>query len=216
MTPIDTSTVLQHLNWRYATKLFDPSRKISDADWKSLEEAIVLTPSSYGLQPWRFYVVTDQAVKEQLSVHSWGQKQPAMCSHLLVLTAKKRLGEAEIGNFVSRTAEVRGVPADSLAGYRQIMIQTMSSLAGENRIDDWAQNQVYIALGAFMTIAAMMNIDTCPMEGIDRAKFDEVLKLKDTGYATVVACPAGYRAAGDKYAHLPKVRFKHADVIHRV
>ena len=147
---------------------------------------------------------------------SWGQKQVADCSHLLVLAMKQKLGEPEIEKHVKRTAEVRGVPEEALAGFRRMMVSTLTSASWQERIDYWAAHQVYIALGSFMTAAAVMGIDSCPMEGIDTNKYDEILGLKGTGFATVVGCPAGYRAAGDKHAVLPKVRYPHEDVVKHI
>jgi len=214
MSAITHSALLRQLNWRYATKKFDTSRQISVEDWRALEEVLVLTPSSFGLQPWKFVVVTDPATRQQLLAHSWRQAQVVEASHLVVMAIKKDLGEPEIDRYLSRIAEVRGVSIESLAGFRRMLVGSLVPPKGFE-INEWATRQAYIALGNFMTAAAMLGIDTCPMEGIDPSKYDEVLGLAELGYATVVACPAGYRAQDDKYATIPKVRFKPEDVILR-
>src|SRR5438045_3933429 len=108
-TPISTDALLAQLNWRYATKAFDPTRKIPAADWDALEKALILTPTSYGFQPYRFVVVTDQAVKDSLVPHSWNQTQPAGCSHFVVFAAKQTVNEADVDRYLARIAEVRGV-----------------------------------------------------------------------------------------------------------
>ena len=90
--PVSNETLLAQLKWRYATKKFDPTKKISAEDWRTLEEALVLTPSSFGAQPWKFFVVTTPALKSKLVAASWGQKQPEECSHMLVLAIKKDHG----------------------------------------------------------------------------------------------------------------------------
>jgi nitroreductase len=216
MRALPPETLVAQLKWRYATKKFDPARKITDEDWRALEQILVLTPSSYGMQPWRFIVVHDPALREQLLPASYGQRQVVDASHVVVFAIKQQVGEKEIHRHVDRTAEVRGVPAESLAKFKDMLNKTLGSQHHQAKIDHWATNQVYIALGNFMTAAAILGIDTCPMEGINPAKYDEILGLKDTGYATVVACPAGYRAADDKHATNPKVRFKHEDVIVRM
>ena len=213
---ITNDVLVKQLRWRYATKKFDPTKKISDADWTALEETLVLTPSSFGLQPWRFIVVTDQAAKEKLVPLAYGQRQVADASHTLVFTIKQKLGETEIAKHVHRTAEVRGLEISALARFEKSMVGALTHPEAVAKIDDWATRQAYIALGSFMTAAALMGIDTCPMEGIQPQKFDEALGLVGSGYATVLACPAGHRAADDKYAHTPKVRFKHEDVIMRI
>jgi nitroreductase len=89
----------------------------------------------------------------------------------------------------------------------------MGRLTAPFDVNDWAARQVYIALGQFMACAALMGVDTCPMEGIDPGKYDETLGIGEQGYRTVVACAAGYRAADDKYAQTPKVRFRTEDVV---
>jgi nitroreductase len=211
-TRVSNDTIIRQLKWRYATKKFDPARKISAHDWRTLEEALVLTPSSYGLQPWKFFVVETPELRQKLLPVSWGQTQVVDASHTLVLAIKKNLSAADVERYVQRMAEIREVPVDSLARFKDMLIGFISG-PRKATLNDWASHQVYIALGNFMTTAALMGIDTCPMEGIDPAKYDEILGLDKIGYGTVVACPAGYRAAEDKYAASPKVRFKHEDVI---
>jgi len=214
--PISNDTLLNQLRWRYATKQFDASRKISEVDWRTLEESLVLAPSSFGLQPWRFIVVTDQATKENLVPVSWGQRQVADASHVVVFAIRKNLARADVDRYLARMAEVRGVSSESLNGFRDVLVGFLEQPAAKFNADNWAARQVYIALGQFMTSAALLGIDTCPMEGIEPARYDEILGLGAEGYQTVVACPAGYRAAGDKYAALPKVRFASDEVITHV
>jgi len=213
MTTIPGESLLKQLNWRYATKKFDPARKIAAADWAVLEEALILTPSSYGLQPWKFIVVTDQALKAKLRPASWNQAQVEDCSHLVVFAAKQDISEADVDRFVARIAEVRGVGLESLAGYRGFMVGDLVNGTRHAVIQEWAARQTYIAMGNLLTSAAMLGIDACPFEGLEPAKYDAILGLKDSGYATVAACPLGYRAADDKYASAPKVRFEARDVI---
>ena len=213
MNTIHRDQLIHQLQWRYATKQFDPRRKIGAEDWAVLEEALVLTPSSFGLQPWKFIVITDQAVKEELVPVSWGQRQPADCSHLVVFAIKKNLGEAEIDAFLKRIAEVRKVPVESLGGYRDFMVGSIIKGMDAAARNGWAERQVYIAVGNFLTSAALLGIDACPMEGIDRAKYDEILGLEKLGLSAIVAAAAGYRAAGDKYAAQQKVRFPKDQVI---
>jgi nitroreductase len=212
--PVSNETLLQQLRWRYAVKRFDPTRKISAEDWETLEHALVLTPSSFGLQPWKFVVITDQAIKDQLVPLSWGQRQVADASHVVVFAARKPLTEGDVDRFVARTAEVRGVGAESLAGFKKMVMGALVPPPPGVDIHHWAALQAYIALGNFMTAAAMLGIDTCPMEGIVPKKYDELLGLPNEGLGTVVAAAAGYRAADDKYAALPKVRFRVEDVVH--
>jgi nitroreductase len=214
MPTVPPETVVEQLRWRYATKKFDPTRTIPPDTWAALEQALVLTPSSYGLQPWKFFVVTDPAVKARLPAHSWGQRQPQDCSHMVVLAVRADLGEEDVDRYLARIEEVRGQSVQSLAGFKRVMMGSLSDPLLE--VNEWAARQVYIALGQFMACAAVMGVDTCPMEGIDPARYDEVLGIGAQGYRTVVGCAAGYRAADDKYAQTPKVRFKTEDVVQRI
>ena len=205
-----TPELLDALNWRYATKAFDASQIIPAETWSALEESLVLTPSSFGLQPWKFLVIQDKALRESLVPHAWGQRQVADCSHLVVMTVKKSLSVADIDAFLTRIVEVRGGTADALLGYRKMMLGSHDQGFMST---DWAKKQAYIALGQFMAACALLKIDTCPMEGFVGAKFDEILGLEAQGMTTAVLCPAGYRSADDKYAVIPKVRFAAKDMI---
>lgn len=213
MSTIPGESLLEQLTWRYATKKFDPAKKVSAADWAVLEEALVLTASSYGLQPWKFIVVTDPALKAKLRPASWNQSQVEDCSHLVVFTAQTDVTEADVDRFVARIAEVRGVTEESLAGYKGYMVGDLVKGPRHAIIHEWAARQTYIAMGNLLTSAALLGIDTCPFEGIEPAKYDEILGLKGTGYATVAACPVGYRSNDDKYASAPKVRFETKDIV---
>lgn len=207
--------LIQSLKWRYAVKQFDPSRKIPEETWKALEESLILTPSSYGMQPWKFLVITDQALREQLVPHSWNQRQVADCSHLVVMLAEIRVSASDVDRLIARTAEIRGGTTEQLAGYRKVITKDIIEGPRAQHSGEWAARQVYIALGQLMLAAAMLNVDTCPMEGFVPAKYDEILGLEGTGWTTIVLCPCGYRSADDKHAKLPKVRYNAATVITR-
>jgi len=201
------------LEWRYATKVFDADKKIPANVWAALERALVLTPTSYGLQPYHFLVVQDPAKRAALLPHSWGQKQVVDCSHFLVLTARTEMTEADVTRFIARISAVRGIPAESIAAYRDMMLSDVVNGPRGKTAHEWAARQAYIALGNLMTAAAMVGVDACPMEGLNPAEYDRILGLAGTGYQTVVALALGYRAAGDKYASLPKVRYEAKDLV---
>ena len=211
MSNVNSETVLAQLNWRYATKKFDPSRKIFAADWKTLEQTLVLAPSSYGLQPLKYFVVTEPAIRKQLQAASWNQPQIVDASHLVVFAVRKDLNASDVDRYMARISEVRGVPVEALAGYRGMIMGSVSRPADQTT--NWAARQAYIALGSFLTVAALLNIDACPMEGFDPAQYDQILGLGDQGYTAVVLATAGYRAADDATAKAPKVRFAHEHVI---
>ncbi len=213
MQHITTTDLLEHLNWRYATKQFDPAKKIAPEIWTALEDALVLTPSSYGLQPWKFLIITSPELKEQLQPLSWNQSQVTDCSHYVVFAIKKNFTAEDVNRFMHRIAEVRGGSIDTLAGYRQTIVSDLVDGARSFSINQWSTRQTYIALGNFMTSAALLGVDTCPMEGIEPINYDRVLGLSARGFATVVACAAGYRSEADKYATLAKVRFPKSEVL---
>ena len=214
LTPtLSPEALVESLNWRYATKKFDPSKKLDAATWQALEETLVLSPSSYGLQPWKFLVVQDPALRAQLREKAWGQGQVTDASHFVVFTHRTDLTEADIDRYLARIAEVRGVTAESLGGFRQMMVGNLVQGPKHATIADWTARQAYIALGQLMTAAAALGVDTTPMEGLDPKAFDQLLGLEGSGYATAMACAVGHRAADDAYAALPKVRFAKEDLV---
>ncbi len=209
---ISPEELLASLRWRYATKKFDASRKISAATWDSIEESLVLTPSSFGLQPWKFIVVEDPGVRANLSLESWKQPQVTEASHYVVLTTRTDLDSTDIDAWMKRMCEVQGSTPETVAPLDGMIRGFAQAMSHEAR-HAWNIRQVYIALGQLMASAALLGIDACPMEGISAAGYDHVLGLEGSGYATVVACALGYRAMDDKYAEMPKARFDRSRVI---
>lgn len=203
--------LLASLRWRIATKKFDAERKISADAWAALEDALVLAPSSYGLQPWKFFVVDDPALRAKLKAAAWGQGQITDADKLVVFAVRKDFGAADVERFVDRISEVRRLPREVLDGYRKTMLQ--SAALPPERVAAWLIRQVYIALGVFLTSAAALGVDACPMEGFDKDKFDEILGLPAKGYNSVVLAAAGHRAADDAYAAQKKVRFEKSEVV---
>lgn len=212
---METRDLLKALKWRYATKRFDAGKKIPDDVWAALEQALILTPTSYGLQPYKFIVMTNLEKRAELLAHSWKQKQVVECSHFVVFTARTRMTEADVDRWIQRLAEVRG-PADTLSTYRGMMIGDVVHGSRGKIAHEWATRQTYIALGNLMTSAAVLGVDACPMEGITPAEYDRVLNLVNSGYSTVVACALGYRSADDSYAKAPKARFSASDLIQKI
>ncbi len=207
--------LLASLEWRYATKAFD-TRKLPDATWAALEESLRLTPSSYGLQPWKFIVVNDPALRAKLRPVSWNQSQVTDASHLVVFARRTEVTEADVNEFFHQMVTERGADAAKLEPYRQMMLGGVVNGKDAAGQKDWAARQLYIALGQLMGAAAAMAIDTCALEGIDPDAYTEILGLKGTGYEAVVACAVGDRSADDKYAGMKKIRFPAARVIRRV
>ena len=213
---MNNQQLLEALNWRYATKVFDTTRKISADVWQTLERALVLTPTSYGLQPYRFLVISDPARRAELLPHSWNQKQVVDASHFVVFTTRTKITGADVNKLIARISDIRKIPAESLNFYRDLMLGDIVNGPRGKIAHEWAARQTYIALGNLMTCAAVLGVDACPMEGLSPAEYDRVLGLNGSDYATVVACALGYRAANDKYASLPKVRYETKELIQTI
>lgn len=203
--------LIDSLQWRYATKQFDASKKISAADLQTLQDAVSLAPTSYGLQPFRVLLITDPELREKLKAAAYGQPQITDASHLFVFAHKLDITEAYIDDFMQRTAQARGIETESLAGYSQVI---KGSVAGKSpeAIAAWNQRQAYIALGHLLVAAATHHIDACPMEGFDPASVDKILGLAEQGLATAVIAAVGYRSAEDKMQLAAKVRLPQSEL----
>ncbi len=209
---ISADKLTTQLGWRYAVKRFDASRKISAEIWQALERSLILTPSSYGLQPWQFAVITNEEVKKKLPAISWGQQQPLDCSHMVVLAARRTMDAEYVERYMSSVTETRNLAADAMDGYRRVLVSTVEKMDSHL---DWNARQVYIALGQLMVAAAMLNVDTCPMEGIDAQAYDQLLGFHGSDYTTVVGCAVGYRHPEDAQAQAVKVRFSADELVRR-
>lgn len=209
ISPADAISVLQ---WRYATKVFDPTKSLTADQANALEQSLVLSPSSFGLQPWKFLVVSNKELRAKIRPLAWNQSQVTDASHLYVLAAKNILDKSDVDRLITATAAGRGVSEESLAGYRSVVESFIQSMSPEALLT-WNKLQVYIALGQLMTTAAFLGIDTCPMEGFERGPVDELLGLPSTGYTTAVLCPVGFRDESDKYGRAPKVRYAPSELL---
>ena len=209
------AAILKQLNWRYAAKTYDAARTISESDWAVLEQALLLAPSSFGLQPYKFVVVTDRETREKLKYAAFGQTQVTDASHLVVFAFKKTLSAADVEYFIERIAEVRGQTRESLTDYENTLKGAIRGKIANGTIEIWNSRQAYIALGFLLETAALLEIDATPMEGFDPARFNEILGLED--YSAVVICALGYRdAENDWLANLPKVRMPEEELFIRI
>ncbi len=213
--PVNPETILKQLEWRYAAKRFNPAKKVSGGDIATLEKIVMLAPSSFGLQPWKFVVVSDAGVRAKLRPAAWNQPQITEASHLFVFAFRKGLSEADVQKYIDRIADVRKIPAEGLNDFKNMMNGFVKSRTPE-WMDGWSARQTYIALGTLLSAAAMLGIDACPMEGFDPDKFNHILGLEKLGYSAVALCALGYRANDDASAGHTKVRFEAKDVIIRV
>jgi nitroreductase len=213
---VGTKQLLDALHWRYATKVFDAKRKIPAETWTAIEQTLVISPSSYGLQPYRFLVVSDPKTRDALLPHAWNQQQVVDASHFVVVAARTHVTEADVDSLIRRVSAVRGVPADSLDGYRSVMLGDLVNGPRRKWSHEWAARQAYIALGNVLTSAALLGVDACPMEGFNPPEFDRVLRLQGSEFKSVVSCALGYRSAEDRYATAPKVRFETKDLVQTI
>lgn len=206
---ITPETLEQALHWRYATKAFDPTRSIPAQTWAALEQSLVLSPSSYGLQPWKFLLIRDRALRQQLRPHSWDQSQITDCAELVVFLGRRTIDQADVDTLISTTCQTRGLESEQVAFYANLLRRNVveHEQVPADEIAGWNGRQVYIALGTFMTAAALLGVDTCPIEGFDPGAYDRLLGLEGSPYRSWVVCAAGYRAEDDRYAQLAKVRY---------
>lgn len=206
-----TMHLLEQLNWRYATKSFDPTKKLSAAQWADVSEALHLSPSSYGLQPYKFVVVENADLRAKLLPHSYNQAQVTDASHLIVLCRLATINAAYVEKFVALIARTRGVDLSSLTDYKTMMLGFVTGLNEEQKAV-WMEKQVYLALGNLLTSCAVLGIDATPMEGFIPAKYDEILNLPAKDLRATVICAVGMRSDKDTYAQAKKVRFPTEDL----
>ncbi|WP_308364910.1 MULTISPECIES: NAD(P)H-dependent oxidoreductase [unclassified Microbulbifer] len=203
--------VLEALNWRYAVRQFSDER-IDEAQLQQLLTATRMSASSYGLQPYRLIVVESEEMRRRLLSHSMGQEKVVRCSHLVVFAARTDLGERMVDRYMERFAQVRGVPLNELRKMSDHFKSALAARTPEQNLQ-WAHRQTYLALGNFLTCAALMGIDSCPMEGFEAEGYDRVLGLAEQGLTTSVISAIGRRDPEDVSAGLQKVRFEHRDVV---
>jgi nitroreductase len=212
-TNMSPANLIERLQWRYAAKKFDPTKTLSSEQWHAIEEALVLSPSSYGLQPWKFIVPKNPELRKKLRVASWNQSQVEDASHYVVFLAKNDVSEMDIDRHVDRLVEVRGVTRESLERMKATIMGDVVLGGKQNWMKEWTSRQTYIALGQAMAAAAMIGVDTCPMEGLEPETYDQILGLGGSGYRTVCALAVGFRHPEDRLATAKKVRFKTSDVV---
>ena len=180
------------------------------------EQSLVLSPSSFGQQPWKFFVIRNPQIRKQLQEQAWGQSQVVEASHFVVLAIKTGMNNEDVDRYIDRVAEARQTSKDKLEGLENAIKGFLKDHPFSQQPDTWSAKQVYIALGFFLYSAALLGIDTCPMEGFMPDKVDEVLNLPTQGYSAVVLCAAGYRSEEDRLASAAKVRYATETIVQYV
>lgn len=199
------SDFISNQNWRYATKKFDATKKISSEDLETLKEAIQLSTSSYGLQPYKVFIIENPKLRAKIQPFAWGQSQIVDASQLLVFANITNFGETEIDQYIANMAETRGIPAESVKGYADFMKMKITALTEEDR-NNWTSKQTYLALGNLLNAAAELKIDVTPMEGFEPENVNEVLGLNALGLNASLLATIGYRHEEDATQHYKKVR----------
>lgn len=197
--------IIDSLNWRYATKKFDSSKKLSDEQLNTLKQAFNLTATSFGLQPIKLLVISNSELKEKLVPLCYYQEQVAQASHVLAICIEKSTTTADINAYFDLEKEIRGTKEEIISKFRHQLIE-MYENKSEEEIQQSAVFQAYIALGNLLTVCAVEKIDSCPMEGFIPKKVDELLKLDEINLESVLLLPVGYRAKDDITNGLKKVR----------
>ncbi|MGK2848483.1 MAG: NAD(P)H-dependent oxidoreductase [Minisyncoccota bacterium] len=205
------SNIVEAMQWRYATKQFDPEKKLSEEQLRILKEALRLAPSSFGLQPWHFVVVEDESVRQQLLTAGYGQAQIVDASHFFVLATEINVDEKLVDRYMRSIAVTRNMPLEMLEEFRG-MLNGSIQMKGEVGAREWAARQVYIALGTMIAVAASAGIDTAPMEGFDPAQFDAILGLDKRGLTARVMVAVGFRKSDDPASQMVKVRYDETEV----
>lgn len=210
---MEKTKIIENLTWRYATKKFDNTKKLSKEQTSILKQIISLTPSSYGLEPYKALLITDSKIREELKKVSWNQSQVTDCSHYVVFLYKTIITEKDVENYIERVAKTRNMDKSNLTGYKDMMIGDLVKGPRSKYIKEWAKNQSYIALGNTMTALSTLSIDACPLEGFDPESYNKILKLEKEGFYPSVALAVGFRAKDDSYANLKKVRTPEKELI---
>lgn len=196
---------IKKLEWRYATKKFNPIKKLSTDQIEVLKNVFNLTATSYGLQPLKMLVISNKEIKESLTEHAFNQSQVSDCSHLLVICIKTEVDGNYVDSRFDLEKEIRGTAEETISGFRKFLKNEITKKS-ESEIETISKNQAYIALGKLMTVCAFEEIDSCPMEGFIPQKFDEILNLKELSLKSVLLLPVGFRAEDDYMSELKKVR----------
>ncbi|MEN3322197.1 NAD(P)H-dependent oxidoreductase [Mariniflexile soesokkakense] len=197
--------IIKQLKWRYATKKFDATKKLSSEKLDILKQAFNLTATSFGLQTIKLVIVEKEALRQPLVAHAYNQKQVLEASHLLVICMQEDILDTDVVAYYNNIKTTRSTSETILKPYREDLIKTMQNMSVPERLQ-WSKNQAYIALGNLMTVCAIEGIDSCPMEGFLPQAVDNVLQLNKMGLKSVLLLPVGYRDETDMFANFIKVR----------
>ena len=209
------SNFIENANWRYATKKFDATKKVSTEDFNFLKEAIRLSASSYGLQLYKVIIVENPEVRAKLQPAAYGQSQIVDASHLIVFANQTSFDDSDIDAYISNALKTRNLPADALKGFEDYMKGALNAMPVEAR-PNWTAKQTYLALGNLLNAASELKIDVTPMEGFIPAQFNEILGLDKLNLNAAVVAAVGYRHEEDGHQHFAKVRKSNEDLFQTI
>ncbi len=204
--------IIESLEWRYASKKFDPTKKLTDTQVETLKNAFNLTPTSFGLQPVKMIIIKDQELKDKIFPHSYFQEQVTTCSHLLVICIDTVVDEKTIDKYFDYEKKVRGT-TEEVVGQFRAQLKDMYNHKSKEEIEQSSIYQTYIILGNLMTVCAVEKIDNCPLEGFVPSEIDKILDLKEKNLKSVLMLPVGFRAEDDIMSGMKKVRKPLEDII---
>ncbi len=199
------SDYIKSLQWRYATKKFDSSKKLSEEQLNFILDSLQLSASSYGLQPYHIFVITNTEIRETLKAASWGQSQITDASHLIVFANQTTFNDSLVDDYIANAEDTRELPENTLKDYGDFMKTSLMPLSDEIK-NIWTSKQTYLALGNLLSAAASINVDACPMEGFEVEKYNEILGLSAKNLSASVVATIGFRSDEDETQHYKKVR----------
>lgn len=200
------------LQWRYAAKKFDKEKILPQEKVEILKKAFNLTATSYGLQPLKLMVVKNKDLQQDLMLASYNQKQVGTASHVLVICIERSVDKKFIEDHFKTVQDIRKTPEEILHPFRESLIGDFEQKPVDE-VKIWATHQAYLVLGTLLTVCAVEEIDSCPMEGFDPKKYSEILKLEKYNLDAVLVLPVGYRATDDFFSELKKVRRPIEDMV---
>lgn len=197
--------IIDHYKWRYATKKFDAKKKISDSNIELIKESISLAPTSYGLQLFKVIIVENQEIKNELKKASYNQSQISDASHIFVFCNSTKIIGDDIDTYIKNKSSIQNKPISEISGYGDFLKTTLLKKE-HKKVSIWTANQVYIALSHLMTFCPSIGIDSCPVEGFDSYKYNEILNLNNRNLNSTVVAAVGYRSNKDSSQYEKKIR----------
>ncbi|QZE15212.1 NAD(P)H-dependent oxidoreductase [Halosquirtibacter laminarini] len=198
-------SLIEDLEWRYATKSFNTTKSVSKDDLDKLIHAVQLTPTSLGLQTFHLHVIESHELKQELFLASFNQQQVVQASHVMVISYYPQVVEKQVDEIIAIKSKLENIPVSTLVPFKEFVMGYINRMEPQD-MDIWSAKQTYIAMGVLLSACAELHIDACPMEGFDKNAYDNILNLTEKGLKSSLVIPIGYRDSEDKYQFMKKVR----------